>query len=486
MEKSSRFRPIQRIFLFVAISGFILYFYPNPVSAQQGSITWSPEQILAEINDAQPQSFYPVIAADPFGGIHVFWIQNDAIMYVQKSNNSWTEPIDLVYAPNRGINYISVAAGLDGVLHLVWVEFGSIYYKWALFSEALNILSWHEAKIIGEIGGIGTPIKIGVDPFGNLHVLFADWYGRSGETTAGNVYHLFSTDNGATWSKFEQVSFLPQGDLATDPRMAFDQAGNVHVVWGQMRPFATEEQISVQYNRINPDGKANYPVYELMHREPEYNWIMAANIAAIDSENLVAVWACGDQARRCFSSSTDSGNSWTEPQHVFKDLIGLANWDALTLDGEGNLYWLTVLRYPVAMYYSRWQDHFWSDPPIPASTDRYMSLGECVNVTVALGNEIHVVAQLGSIITYMFGQTTLPPLPTPVLTEINAIPHITPTISHNESNETPNVQEISSEHIPFTKTEPQITLFSNSRIITISIVFVGLFILCVWLLKRSR
>lgn len=452
------------------------------VSAQPQLINWSEEELLAEINDAPPQSFYPVIAVGPFRDVHIFWVQNDSIMYMQKSNNSWSDPLDLIWSQGVRLNFVSTVIDEDGELYLTWAEYNQIFLKKVHVTEANKIKSWTEDRVIGEIGGIGTPLKIAVDSQGNLHIVFADWYGLPGKTSAGNVYHFFSKDKGETWSNFTQVSYLSGGDLATDPRMAFDKKGNAHIVWGQMHPNADEEQISIQYNQVDSSGNVAHPPIELMHREPDFRWIMSANIAAINESDLIVTWACGELAGRCFTWSKDDGQSWADAQKIFSGLIGLSGWDALTSNND-NLYWITDLRYPQAMYYAMWLGQGWVEQPYIASTDRVMKLGENVMAAIAQGNEIHVVVQLDNEISYMSGATSAQPIP--ITPTSGSIPSITESLTSPGERNHVDRQVISTPDNPtFPNTEPQITSVSNSRIITLSSLFVFILLIFVWIIVR--
>jgi hypothetical protein len=382
---------------------------PGTVRGQTNpQIEWSHEVILTKNVLARPQSFFPVIAADTLGAVHVFWTEGDTIFYMHKDPVGWSNPIDVVFQQEKSIQFPQVAIDNNQVLHLVWEAFGNIYHKSVPAWKSMDIHAWSQEKVIGVIGGVGTPLRLAVDPKDRLHILFSDWK-QSGElTNPGDVYHFYSDDHGFSWSGFTQISSMPSGDLATDPRMAFDREDRVHVVWGQMSPKKDGYQNGVYYARISMhDGEVSSPL-EIAHHRPNDKWMMGINLGVVNQNEIHTVWVCGDQARRCHAWSQDGGQTWTFPQELFKDLIGLSGWDSLFTDSAGTLYWMGVLRYPQGMYYTYWTGSEWIDPPLMGSTDTYMQIGENIMNSVSLGNQVHVVVQLDDTIAYMTGVTHAP------------------------------------------------------------------------------
>jgi len=138
------------------------------------NIPWSREEILATIEGVQKQSYFPVIAADPYGGVHVFWTQGNAIYYRYKDGPSWSLPIDVVWSNSNSITFPSVVVDQDGILYLAWYSYGQIRLKSVPSWEAGNVHKWSSEKIIGYTGGSGTPLRLAVDAQNRLHIVFAD------------------------------------------------------------------------------------------------------------------------------------------------------------------------------------------------------------------------------------------------------------------------------------------------------------------------
>jgi hypothetical protein len=466
----------QRIFLVSCLFTTVLFL--NTIHSLADSnllnITWSKEEILASIEGVQKQSFFPVIAADPYGGVHVFWTQGNAIYYRYKEGLSWSLPIDVVWSEAESITFPSVVVDQDGILYLAWFSYGEIRFKSVPSWEAGNVHKWSTDKTIGYTGGSGTPLRMAVDAKNRLHIVFADWYG----TEPGNVYHMLSIDGGETWSNPLKISSISQRQLATDPRIAIDDQGQAHIVWGLMDQNQEGLQLGVYYARLDSDGNLLEDSVEIAHRQPSDKWFMAINVA-VRGEEVHLIWVCGEQAQRCQTWSENGGGTWLPYQRVFKELIGLSGWDALVVDGADNLVWLTVLRYPQGMYSSAWEENSWTDPPLIASTDPYMKLGENVMAVVGSGNQIHVVVQLGNTISYMFGKT--PAERKPLQPKPGA--QITPT--PNASTDTPISSEVLSTSVEIQNfTWVKTSNFSTGNILLISSLAVLLFIFLITLVYR--
>lgn len=453
----------------------------NARAQQERSIEFSEERVLQQIFDVKAQSFYPVVAADELGYVHVFWTEGQTINYMRKDQTGWSAPFDVVYQSGMSINFPQAVIDKNQRLHLVWEAFGKIYHKSVYAWESTKLGKWSENQVIASIGGTGTPIRIALDHSDRLHMLLVDWYGSS-ETVPGNVYHMQSEDGGETWSELTQISVVPEGDLATDPRMAFDSMDRVHIVWAQMSPQQDGLQEGVYYSRLAKGGIEVLSPYEIARHTTGNKWLMGINVGLASDNEVLAIWVCGELAHRCQSMSTDGGQTWSASTSVFPELIGLSGWDSMFTDSSGTLYWMGDLRYPQAMYYSYWDGTQWIDPPTIGSTDQYMQLGENVVTTVALGNQVHVVIQLAETISYMSGVTTslgediqdytrFAPTETPTRV-VTATPDKTRIAATQAANATeiPKVNEI---YNPNTA-QANLAIFSMSTVIAaVAVVMIG-------------
>ncbi len=389
------------------------------VAQSQGVIRWTKPVIIADVEGVAYQTMYPIIAADVYGTIHVFWTTGRGIYYISsKDGDSWSSSIDVVWSNSGNVLFPSVVIDQRGYMHLIWEDNGDIYYRSVHVRDAGIIRNWSTVRQIADIGMAFKNIEIAVDSSDRLHVVFVEFYTYQDKTKSGNVYHLMSEDHGNSWSKFHQVSNVPDNEMATDPRIAFDSQNRIHIVWGEMAPLLSGQQQGVHYARLSPSGEITEVQREIDHRKPDTTWMMSINIAILPSNEVNLVWTCtSENSWRCHTWSSDGGDSWHKNRTYFDNLIGHSGWDAVPVDGKGNLTWITVLRYPQAMYYSMWDGENWIDPPLPAASEGGMQVAENVRATVNLGNQIHVVAHLSRFIYYMRGETSAP--------KIRAVPLLT-------------------------------------------------------------
>jgi hypothetical protein len=470
---------IAKPFLQILIVCIVSLVNPTEVFVQQpGHINWSNETILWEDPDrtSQMQLYFPNVLADNYGNVHVFWVDGHFIYYLQKGSSGWMSPTDIVYSATE-ISFHSEVIDQDGNIYLVWTTPGTIYLKHAPAYRAEYVHAWSQEKVIGLVGNIGTPLRIAVDNQNALHILFADWQGKDGKTVGGNVYHFSSVNSGELWSNYRQISNVPPGDLATDPRMICDDQGRVHIVWGQL--IANQEGApdrGVYYARLDDYGNGPLLYKVIAETQPDITESTAINIGVVDKDDIVTMWTCGYKAaKRCYSLSLNGGGDWTPYKHIFGDLLGLSGWDSMFVDGSGDLYWMGVLRYPQGMYYSHWDGTRWSDPPYTASQDRYIKLGENIMTAVGLGNEVHAVAQalFGDKIIYISGVTSAEH--TSAFTEPDTTGSETPTVRSEITQTTGVPLTTTPSHITngeFTSANPSNVLNSNIRIFSLSILAV--------------
>lgn len=403
------------------------------VAQNPGLVRWTRPIVIANEKDIAYMTMYPVIAADVFGTIHVFWTTGNAINYISSVDGvNWSSPIDVVWSNSGNVLFPSVVIDKRGYLHLIWEDNGDIYYKSVYVRDTGIVRNWTNARQIADIGMAFKNIEIAVDGLDRLHIVFVEFYSYQNKTKSGNVYHFMSVDHGNSWSRFHQVSSVPDNEMATDPRIAFDSQNRIHIVWGEMAPLLYGQQQGVHYARLSPSGETTEILKEIDHRRPDTKWMMSINIAILPNDEVNLVWTCTiENSWRCHTWSSSGGDTWHGNRTYFDNLIGHSGWDAVPIDGKGNLYWITVLRPPQYLYYSAWDGNTWTDPPIPAATEAGMNKGEHVRAVVNLGNQIHVVSQLDSYIFYMKGETSAPkirPLPLPSIESM-----LTPTSSESST-----------------------------------------------------
>ena len=204
----------------------VLIFLTQNVEAQ----TW---QATKRLTWNSGDSWYPAIATDSSGNIHVVWEDNtpgNYEIYYKKSTDggaTWSQAKRLTWNSGHSL-YPVIATNSSGNIHLVWCDSTpgnyEIYYKKSQDGGA----TWSTKRLTWNSGCSRRPV-IATDSSGNIHVV---WY----DTTPGNaeIYYKKSQDGGATWSKIKRLTWNSGGSY--ESARVKDSSGNIHVVWDDNTP----------------------------------------------------------------------------------------------------------------------------------------------------------------------------------------------------------------------------------------------------------
>ena len=194
---------------------------------------WSEPIVIS-----QPENYshFPSIAIDSQDTLYVAWSytlpgQND-IFYIYKSvGGSWSQPVNISNTSNPSYNP-SLVTDASGNIYAVWQELVAPDNFEIFFNQKSAGGNWgNPIDISNTPSGSPTPAwwltRLVSDPQGNLHVGWREeFYDASGTTQYGTFY-VSKTSSG--WSQVEKISTA----FAGGPDFVVDQAGTVHVVWGQ-------------------------------------------------------------------------------------------------------------------------------------------------------------------------------------------------------------------------------------------------------------
>ncbi len=372
-------------------------------AAQSSGITWSAPENLS--NTPQSSSS-PAIIADDYGNVHVFWSEDvsgsahpllagsgDSIYYTRWDGTSWTPPVDILYAPNDPIaDQMSVAIDKQGYLHLVWTGLNNIYYSKARVTEAGSARAWLEPVVIATNSArTSLESSIVADAAGNVHIIYATRGDDPG------VYHVESSD-GDTWSEPQKLSepFDPLETSFSRVKIIADGAGRLHSVW-QTSEINGYGQ-AVYYTRSIDGGKSWASPRRMAYRQPGDFDVGWPYLMAVGASDLHLIYTGGSDVGalgRYEQVSSDGGETWSAPQHIITEMIGINGYVVPVVDGAGQLHLIINMR-PVAtqvvgIYYSSWLGDRWS-PVVPLVDD--IPAAESAHyaaVAVDRGNEIHVV-----------------------------------------------------------------------------------------------
>jgi hypothetical protein len=83
----------------------------------------------------------------------------------------------------------------------------------------------------------------------------------------------------------------------------------------------------------------------------------------VQGQTVHIIWAAGSLPYRNHRFSTDAGQTWSEPVHIFGALHGQA-FDGLAVDRAGRVHFFGQIRYPMGIYHAYWDQAQWSKPSL--------------------------------------------------------------------------------------------------------------------------
>lgn len=221
----------------------------------------------------------------------------------------------------------AVAVDTWGNIHVVWEDDTAtpdsheIYYK----KSADGGKSWTTNKRLTWTAGKSTQPALAVDPFGALHVVWQD-------DTPGNgdIYYKTSPDNGANWSAGGRIAWTT--GISQAPAIAVDSWGNLHVLWYDYTPGNYEI-----YSMTSTNGGASWSKNQRVTWTS--GWSGHPAIAVDTAANLHLVWAdeTPGSSEIYYKNSLDGGGSWSAGQRLTWN-AGISQAPVIAVDSSGVLH----------------------------------------------------------------------------------------------------------------------------------------------------
>jgi hypothetical protein len=193
---------------------------------------WSADERVSTYSE---DDHNPSIAADT-GGVYLAWQRRVTggglhyyyVVFSRRTAGTWSSPTDVDASPERDSYRPSLAAGVDGRLHLVYErqsanspnEMERIVYRywngsaWSARTGLSTDLSYSRGPVIAAAGD------------GTLHVVWQD-----GENVGGDIF--YAMHNGTSWQTVEEI--VTGGSDAAEPSVAAAADGSVYVAWADYR-----------------------------------------------------------------------------------------------------------------------------------------------------------------------------------------------------------------------------------------------------------
>ncbi len=375
----------------------------SSVTAQSGMVKWSPPE---NISNTPQSSAYPAIAADDFGNVHVFWSEDidgrplgpsdpsdsgNAIYYTRWDGTVWTAPIDILYSPDDSVaSYPAVAVDKKGTLHLVWTGLTDIYYSQAPGSQAQSSRVWRQPVVVATNSARSNwESSIAVDNEGNLHIAYAT------RGSGAGIYHVASTDNGATWSQPVKISdpFDMLEASVSGVKLIMDGKDRLHVVWQTNTADGFGQ--AAYYAQSTDGGNTWSSPYQLSYRQTGDFYVGYPYPVQVGPDELHIIYIAGANTGRWERISRDGGLTWSEPQYIIPEMEGINGYVIPVVDSAGHAHLIINMRpsatQEVGIYYSYWDGERWSVAMPLANSGPEAESAHFAAAAVSMGNEIHVV-----------------------------------------------------------------------------------------------
>lgn len=229
------------------------------------TFSWTITEVVS--TESTDNSYWPSLAVDDFGNIHVAWMDDtdytgcgteSDIFYKcwNTSSSSWTITEVVSTESTAESFYPSLAVDSSGNIHIVWSDLtnyigsGSdfdIFYKcWNASSSV-----WTTTEVVStESTGDSEFVSLAVDSFNNVHITWNDRTNYAGSGSDTDIFYKRWDASSSTWTTTEVVSTESTLSSAV-PSLAVDFVGNVHIAWYDSTDYdgAGEFDFDIFYKR---------------------------------------------------------------------------------------------------------------------------------------------------------------------------------------------------------------------------------------------
>lgn len=398
---------LKKVFRPTAVLGFVLILVIcSWMPAHSQTFSWSEPIMLSR--PGQSAGWFPDIAVDMAGRIHVAWAsgnvinrqQYDMVMYsFSDDGERWSGPNDVFsFRNNPGESAATrpaLAIDAQNFLHITYTDYLSIFYSHALPEKAGQALAWAPTQQLTTDGAYFSRIT----PQGSrLHLI-----DTAGYSTGYRVRYRRSDDFGQTWTEPVEISNRSTG--AAKPQFLIAPQNNFHVVWesGSGGSLGQVALGTVGY-AASSDGGATWraPLEFTSPLTPTTGRYLKSPVIGLDREaHLVMAWLLMPDDLVYYTVSEDSGRTWSEARPI-STIRGGNHFSVATLgsfamitDGAGQLHLVLSGRLATdkpetgRVLHLIWDGAKWSTPETIASYD--VDAPNWPRLAIRNGNELHAV-----------------------------------------------------------------------------------------------
>ena len=322
--------------ILIGLVGVFLLF--QPIHAQ----TWTASKRLTFTSD---RSFYPALAVDSNGHIHVVWddeTPGNREVYYKKSTDAgstWTTK-RLTYSSSSSRDAV-VAIDSNDHIHVAWMDESpgnsEIYYKKSTNGGA----NWTTKRLTYNSGASFSP-AITVDSNDHIHLVWDDDSPLDSE-----IFYKRSTDGGATWT----TKRLTYNSLNSwYPIIAVASNNHLYVVWHQFSPSETEI-----YLKRSTNGGVTWTTKRLTYNS---GYSRYPAIAMDSNDHIHLVWDDDSPGNLeiYYKKSTDGGTNWTTKR--LTDNSGGSKEPSIAVDSGNRIHvvWMDLTPVNYEIFYRKSTD----------------------------------------------------------------------------------------------------------------------------------
>lgn len=399
-----------------------------PVAGATGVPGWSEPTRVSTAIPGQVD-WFPTVAADNFGNVHVVWNSTayddgtgkfaakdpantlGQLAYTRWNGSSWTPQTDLAMVWYGFALRTSLATDASGRVDLVYKGWGTdelqpqagstqdLFFMTAPGSDASTVRAWTTSPRLSN-GGVAYYSDVAVDSQGVIHAIWTE-----NDALNYGLFYARSTNGGATWSD----PLLLSGDEAVwwyRAHLLVDQQDRLHVVY-EVTGSASDNNAASDFGVTNKavyqqsiDGGHTWTRHDftpLVTSQVNQTGIPGPQqpVVGVDGNGtILLVYREYGTDRILYRESAD-GSRWTDPQPLPGIKSGVARpYDVYStaIDSASHVH-LVMVGYPqgssqMAVLHSVWNGQSWSQPDVIATPPPFP---EYPRIAIGQGNQLNVV-----------------------------------------------------------------------------------------------
>ncbi len=291
------------------------------------SLAWSDPLAISELD--HESSFYPDMAIDSRGDIHVVWMDKlynyGKIFYriFFAANNSFSS-IQMI--SNENLLYSSyapkIAIDSSDTVHFIWSD---SYCNSSLIYRSYDTAIFSEPIIIAENASCNDQY-LAVNERGDV---FICWEQSDDIHLQLNIHARIYSSIQQTWFPIRQITNTSYYSSATD--VAADNQNNFHLVWGESSAILVTREIHYTFFEGEYFLQGNVSVISLI----DGNYSSTPKIA-IDNENVLHLIWIEDEPKRTVVYCYLEENTWSEITVLSG--LGVSSNPAIFADGYNTIH----------------------------------------------------------------------------------------------------------------------------------------------------